>query len=66
MRVDQIFSFQNYLEGGIKYKKRELDMENILELDNKLQRLSEGSKSVDDYHKEMEMTMIIANILEDQ
>ncbi|RDX93429.1 hypothetical protein CR513_24309, partial [Mucuna pruriens] len=30
------------------------------------QRLSQGSKSVDDYHREMEMTMIRASILEDQ
>ncbi|RDX63900.1 hypothetical protein CR513_57608, partial [Mucuna pruriens] len=29
-------------------------------------RFSQGSKSVDDYDKEMEMTMIRANILEDQ
>ncbi|RDY05645.1 hypothetical protein CR513_10493, partial [Mucuna pruriens] len=28
--------------------------------------LSRGSKNVDDYHKEMEITMIRANILEDQ
>ncbi|RDY04268.1 hypothetical protein CR513_12037, partial [Mucuna pruriens] len=31
-----------------------------------LQHLSQGSKSVDDYHKEIEMTMIRVNILEDQ
>ncbi|RDY14133.1 hypothetical protein CR513_00857, partial [Mucuna pruriens] len=29
-----------------------------MKLHNKLQCLSQGSKSVDDYHKEMEMTMI--------
>ncbi|RDY08732.1 hypothetical protein CR513_07011, partial [Mucuna pruriens] len=36
------------------------------ELHNKLQLLSQGSKSVDNYHKEMKMVMIRANILEDQ
>ncbi|WOK94284.1 hypothetical protein Cni_G02986 [Canna indica] len=32
----------------------------------KLQRLYQGTKSVEDYHKEMEMTMIKANIVEDR
>ncbi|RDX85736.1 hypothetical protein CR513_33032, partial [Mucuna pruriens] len=36
------------------------------EIYNKLQHLSQGSNIVDDYHKEMEMTMIKANILENQ
>ena len=31
----------------------------------KLHRLTQGSKSVEDYHKEMEMLMIKANIEED-
>ncbi|RDX82453.1 hypothetical protein CR513_36755, partial [Mucuna pruriens] len=36
------------------------------DLHTKLQCLSQGSKSVDDYHKEMDMAMIRANIVEDQ
>ena len=31
-----------------------------------MQNLTQGSKSVEDYHKEMEMTMIRANIEEDR
>ena len=36
------------------------------ELYNKLQRLTQGSRSVDDYYKEMEVAMIRANIEEDR
>ena len=36
------------------------------ELHNKLQRLTQGSKSVDEYHKEMEVALIRANINEDR
>lgn len=36
------------------------------ELYNKLQRLTQGSKSVDDYYKEMEVAMIRANVEEDR
>ncbi|RDX93481.1 hypothetical protein CR513_24251, partial [Mucuna pruriens] len=50
MHVDQIFSCQSYSE----------------ELHNKFQCLYQGSKSVDDYHKDIKMTIIRANILEDQ
>ncbi|WOL07343.1 hypothetical protein Cni_G16083 [Canna indica] len=32
----------------------------------KLQRLYQGTKSFEDYHKEMEMTMIKANLVEDR
>ncbi|KAL0313326.1 UNVERIFIED_CONTAM: hypothetical protein Sradi_5731900 [Sesamum radiatum] len=35
------------------------------ELHNHLQRLSQGSKSVDEYYKEMEIAMIRTNIMED-
>ena len=35
------------------------------EVHNKLHKLTQGSKSVEDYHKEMEMLMIKANIEED-
>ena len=35
------------------------------EMHQKLQRLTQGSKSVEDYHKEMEIAMIRANIEED-
>lgn len=34
------------------------------ELHNKLPRLSQGSRSVDEYFKEMEVAMIRANIVE--
>ncbi len=34
------------------------------ELHNKLQRLTQGSKSVDEYHKEMELALIRANVVE--
>ncbi|KAL0303446.1 UNVERIFIED_CONTAM: hypothetical protein Sradi_6212700 [Sesamum radiatum] len=36
-----------------------------LELHNHLQRLTQGSKSVDEYFKEMEIAMIRTNIMED-
>ena len=36
------------------------------ELHNKLQTLRQGSRSVEDYHKEMEVLMIRANIVEDR
>ena len=36
------------------------------ELHNKLQRLTQVSKSVDEYHKEMEIAMIRAKIVEDR
>src|SRR5262249_41922635 len=35
------------------------------EMHQRLQRLTQGSKSVEDYHKEMEVAMIIANVEED-
>lgn len=35
------------------------------ELHNKLQRLTQGSRSVDEYYKEMEVSMIRANVMED-
>ncbi|KAL2251943.1 UNVERIFIED_CONTAM: hypothetical protein Sindi_2316600 [Sesamum indicum] len=34
-------------------------------LHNHLQRLTQGSKSVDEYYKEMEIAMIRTNIIED-
>ena len=36
------------------------------ELHQRLQRLTQGSKSVEDYHKEMEIALIHANIEEDR
>ncbi|XP_012853107.1 PREDICTED: uncharacterized protein LOC105972678 [Erythranthe guttata] len=36
------------------------------ELFNKLQRLTQGSRSVDEYHKEMEVAMIRASVQEDR
>jgi len=35
------------------------------DLNNKLQRLTQGSRNVDDYYKEMEVSMIKANVMED-
>jgi len=35
------------------------------DLHNKLQRLTQGSKSIDEYHKEMEVALIRANINEE-
>ena len=36
------------------------------ELHNKLQTLRQGNRSVEDYHKEMEILMIRANVVEDR
>ena len=36
------------------------------DLHNKLQRLTQGSRSVDEYYKEMEVSMIRANVMEDR
>ena len=36
------------------------------ELHNKLQRLTQGSRSVDEYYKEMEVSIIRANVMEDR
>jgi len=36
-----------------------------MDLHNKLQRLTQGSKSVEDYSKEMEVSKIRANVVED-
>ena len=35
------------------------------DLHNKLQRLTQDSRSVDEYYKEMEVSMIRANVMED-
>jgi len=36
------------------------------DLHNKLQRLTQGSRSVDEYYKEMEVSMIRANVMKDR
>ena len=36
------------------------------ELHNKLQTLRQGNRSVEEYHKEMEILMIRANVVEDR
>ena len=36
------------------------------DLYNKLQSLTQGSKSVEEYHKEMEIAMVRANVMEDK
>ncbi|KAL1351883.1 hypothetical protein AAHE18_06G126600 [Arachis hypogaea] len=46
-------------------KKRFVPSYYYREVHQKLYRLTQGSKSVEDYHKEMEMLMITANIEED-
>ncbi|XP_072064137.1 uncharacterized protein [Arachis hypogaea] len=46
-------------------KKRFVPSYYYREVHQKLHRLTQGSKSVEDYHKEMEMLMITANIEED-
>ena len=38
----------------------------LRDLHNKLQRLTQGNKSVDEYRKKMEVALIRANINEDQ
>jgi hypothetical protein len=46
-------------------KKRFVPSYYYRELHQKLHKLTQGSKSVEDYHKEMEMLLIKANIEED-
>ncbi|KAJ8753022.1 hypothetical protein K2173_008809 [Erythroxylum novogranatense] len=46
-------------------RKRFVPSYHYREMHQKLQRLTQGSKSVEDYHKEMEIVMIRANIVED-
>ena len=36
------------------------------DLYNKLQSLTQGSKSVEEYHKEMEIAMVRANVMKDR
>ena len=36
------------------------------DLHNKLQRLTQGSKSVDEYYKKMDVSMIRVNVMEDR
>ena len=38
----------------------------LRDLQNKLQRLTQGSRSVDEYYKEMEVSMIRANVMKDR
>ena len=45
-------------------KKRFAPSYYYIEVHQKLQRLTQGLKSVEDYHKEMEILMIKANIEE--
>jgi len=46
-------------------RKRFIPSHYYRKLYQKLQSLSQGSKSVDEYHKEMEITMIQAIVVED-
>ncbi|XP_057986077.1 uncharacterized protein LOC131170622, partial [Hevea brasiliensis] len=47
-------------------RKRFVPSHYYRELHQRLQRLTQGSKSVEDYHKEMEIAMIRANVEEDR
>jgi hypothetical protein len=47
-------------------KKRFVPSFNKIELHQKLRKLTQGSNSVEDYHKEMEMLLNKANIEEDR
>ena len=47
-------------------RKRFVPQHYYRELYNRLQRLTQGSKSVEEYHQEIEMAMIQANVEEDR
>lgn len=47
-------------------KKRFVPNHYYREIHQKLQSLYQGSRSVEDYHKEMEILMIMANVVEDR
>lgn len=47
-------------------RKRFVPSHYYREIHQKLQGLYQGSKSVEDYHKEMEILMIRANVVEDR
>ena len=47
-------------------KKRYVPKHYYRELFNHLQMITQGTKSVEEYHKELEMTMIRANVNEDE
>jgi hypothetical protein len=47
-------------------KKRYVPKHYYRELFNRLQMITQGTKSVEEYHKELEMTMIRANVNEDE
>ena len=47
-------------------KKRYVPKYYYRELFNRLQMITQGNKSVEEYHKELEVTMIRANVNEDE
>uniref|UniRef100_A0A2N9EJA0 Retrotransposon gag domain-containing protein n=1 Tax=Fagus sylvatica TaxID=28930 RepID=A0A2N9EJA0_FAGSY len=67
-KIDLVFDCHNYSEEKkVKLAVIEFtDYAIIWDLYQKLQNLTQGSRSVEDYHKEMEVAMIRANIEEDR
>uniref|UniRef100_A0A2N9GTF8 CCHC-type domain-containing protein n=1 Tax=Fagus sylvatica TaxID=28930 RepID=A0A2N9GTF8_FAGSY len=67
-KIDLVFDCHNYSEEKkVKLAVIEFtDYAIIWDLYQKLQNLTQGSRSVEDYHKEMEVAMIRANVEEDR
>ncbi|KAI3469037.1 hypothetical protein Pfo_025700 [Paulownia fortunei] len=71
-KMEMVFKYHNYSENKkIKLAAIEFTDYAIIcyyhrELYNKLQRLTQGSQSVDEYYKEMEIAMNRANVEEDR
>ncbi|XP_057782175.1 uncharacterized protein LOC131000309 [Salvia miltiorrhiza] len=57
---------QTWQEMKVVMRKRFLPSHYYREQFNKLQNLKQGSRSVDEYYKEMEVAMIRANVVEDR
>uniref|UniRef100_A0A2N9F8T6 Reverse transcriptase domain-containing protein n=1 Tax=Fagus sylvatica TaxID=28930 RepID=A0A2N9F8T6_FAGSY len=67
-KIDLVFDCHNYYEEKkVKLVVIEFtDYAIIWDLYQKLQNLTQGSRSVEDYHKEMEVAMIRTNVEEDR
>jgi hypothetical protein len=59
-------SLEKQLEGEKAARNQTMNITKRKDLYLKLQGLNQGFKSVDEYHKEMEITMIWANVVEDR
>ena len=55
-----------WFDMKIIMRKRFVPQHYYRELYNRLQRLTQGARSVDEYHQEMEMAMIRANLKKDR